>query len=73
MALKNGETYLLQMARLEFYFMTLLCILNLLFTELSLNLYLHIPNIWQQIDTLLYCVCNHYSSHRDGNKKVNCI
>ena len=36
----------------------------------SLNWYLHIPNIWQQTDTWLYCVSNHHSSHRDGNKRL---
>ena len=31
---------------------------------------MHIPNIWQKIDTWLYRVCNHQSSHRDGNKRL---
>ena len=71
MALKNGKTHLLQMAGLEFYFdFTMHFEFALYWIKKSLNLYLHIPNIWQQIDTWLYCVCNHHSSHRDGNKRL---
>jgi len=59
------------MARLEFYFdFTVHFEFALYWVKKSLNLYLHIPNIWQQIDTRLHCVCNHHSSHRDGNKRL---